>query len=166
VLVALGAELVLRSVRGERVVALADYYRADGTAHLARAADELATEVRIPAAPGPRREAYVKWTVRRSIDFPLISIAMAFDLAADAVAAPIVGVRVVVGALASTPRLVRRLETVHGRALADPATADAIAALVGQQCKPLPNLPYDADYRRAVLPVHLRRGIAALVAAG
>ena len=101
----------------------------------------------------------------QGIDFPLISIALRFDLADDAVAAPIVAARVVVGALASTPKVVRKLEAVRGRRLDDPATADAIAALVAAQCKPLPNLPYDADYRRAVLPVHVRRGIAALVAA-
>lgn len=165
VLVALDATLTLHGPAGARTVAVADYYRADGTAHTGRAAGELATEIRVPLAPGPRRETYVKWTVRKSIDFPLISIALRFDLAADAVGAPIVAARVVVGALASTPKVVRKLETVRGRRLDDPATADAIAALVAAQGKPLPNLPYDADYRRAVLPVHVRRGIAALVAA-
>ena len=165
-LVALDATLTLHGPAGARTVALADYYCADGTAHTGRAAGELATEIRVPLAPGPRRETYVKWTVRKSIDFPLISIAMRFDLADDAVAAPIVAARVVVGALASTPKLVRKLDALRGQRLDDPATADAIAAQVGAQCKPLPNLPYDADYRRAVLPVHVRRGIAALVAAG
>lgn len=165
VLVALDATLTLHGPAGARTVALADYYRADGTAHTGRAAGELATEIRVPLAPGPRRETYVKWTVRKSIDFPLISIALRFDLADDAVGAPIVGARVVVGALAATPKAVRKLEPVRGRRLDDPATTDAIAALVAAQCKPLPNLPYDADYRRAVLPVHVRRGIAALVAA-
>ncbi len=166
VLVALDATLTLHGPAGARTVALADYYRADGINHTGRANGELATEVRVPLAPGPRRETYVKWTVRKSIDFPLISIALRFDLADDAVAAPIVAARVVVGALASTPKAVRKLEALRGKRLDDPATAAAISALVAAQCKPLPNLPYDADYRRAVLPVHVRRGIAALVAAG
>ena len=164
VLIALDASIVLHGAAGVRVVPLADYYRADGTAHTTRRPDELATEVRIPLATGPRRETYAKWTVRKSIDFPLISIALRFDLAADAPAAPIVGARVVVGALASTPRLVKRLDGVLGRALGEPVVADAIAAAVAAQCKPLPNVPYDPDYRRAVLPVHVRRAIAALAA--
>lgn len=166
VLISLGAHAVLRGPSGERTVALAEYYQADGTAHTRRAAGELLTEVRIPIAPGPRRATYVKWTVRKSIDFPLISIALCFDLAADSVDAAITGARVVVGALAATPRLVRRTDAVLGQPLSAPATADALVAAVAAQCKPLPNLPYDADYRRAVLPVHVRRGLAALIAAG
>ncbi len=165
-LIALDARLVLHGPAGRREVALADYYRADGLAHTGRADGELATEVVVPRAPGPRRATYVKWTVRRSIDFPLISIALCFDLAADSVDAAITRARVVVGALAAAPRIVRRADVVVGQPLSARATADALVAAATAQCRPLPNLPYDADYRTAVLPVHLRRGLAALIAAG
>ncbi|MBK9033727.1 MAG: FAD binding domain-containing protein [Myxococcales bacterium] len=164
VLISLDAQLVLRGRGGERTIALVDYYRADGTAHTARAPGELATEVRIPIAPGPRRATYVKWTVRRSIDFPLISIALAFDLTADLPDAMITRARVVVGALAATPRVLRKTDAVCGQPLSAPATADVLAELIARQCRPLPNLPYDPDYRHQVLPVHLRRGLATLIA--
>ncbi len=165
-LIALDARLVLHGAAGRREVALADYYRADGLAHTGRADGELATEIVVPLAPGPRRATYVKWTVRRAIDFPLISIALCFDLAADSVDAAITRARVVVGALAAAPRIVRRADVVVGQPLSARGTADALVAAVTAQCRPLPNLPYDADYRTAVLPVHLRRGLAALIAAG
>jgi 4-hydroxybenzoyl-CoA reductase subunit beta len=166
VLISLGAAAVLVGPRGARTVALADYYRPDGTAHVAKAADELMTEVRVPLPAGPRRATYAKWTVRRSIDFPLVSVAMCFGLDADAVDAGITDAVIVVGVLHAAPRRLRRTEVLHGQRLSDPATADALADLLTAQCRPLDNVPYDADYRRRMAAVHARRALAALVAAG
>ena len=38
---------------------------------------------------------------------------------------------------------------------------DAAAALAHKQCKPLPNIPGDADYRREMVPVYVRRTLRA-----
>jgi 4-hydroxybenzoyl-CoA reductase subunit beta len=166
VLITLDARILLRSARGERELALEGYYNTDGTAHLNKQPDELLTEVRVPLPAGPRRAAYAKWTVRRSIDFPLVSCALRFDLDADSVDARITGARICVGVLNAQPRLLKRTETLHGRRLSDPATADALAGLIAGQCKPLDNVPYEAGYRRKMLPVHARRALQGLVAAG
>jgi 4-hydroxybenzoyl-CoA reductase subunit beta len=156
------ASLVLASPRGERVVPLADYYSADGLRHTGRADGEIATAVRLPWPHGTRRSRYVKWSVRRSIDFPLVSIALCFDLD-DAGA--IAGARVVAGALAARPRVLSGLDALLGRRLGEPFVADHVADAAHAQCRPLDNLPYDAAYRRRVIPVHVRRAIAALAAA-
>jgi 4-hydroxybenzoyl-CoA reductase beta subunit len=166
VLTTLDARLVLLGPSGTRTVAVADYYNTDGVRHINKAADELMTELQIPLASGPRRAAYGKWTVRKSIDFPLVSVALRFDLAADAVDARITAAAVCVGVLNAVPRLLKRAETLHGRRLDDPATADALCALVASQCKPLDNVPYESAYRRKMLPVYARRALASLVAAG
>lgn len=163
-LIALGAAVELHGPDGRRTIALADYYRSDGVDHLARRPGELATAVLVPPAPGPRRETYVKWAVRESIDFPLISVALCVDMTERCADAPIAALRVVVGALASAPRSVRHLDAVRGRRLTEPATIELIVAKVVAQCRPLPNLPYDPTYRRAVLPIHLRRGLTRLLA--
>jgi 4-hydroxybenzoyl-CoA reductase subunit beta len=163
VLVTLDAEVVLASGRGERVVAIEDYFDADGTSHTRRAADELMTEVRVPLPHGPRRSAYAKWTVRRSIDFPLVSIALCFDLDRDAPDAAITAAALCVGVLAARPKRLRA-DVLVGRRLDDPATHDRVADLVARQARPLDNVPYDAAYRRKVLPVHARRAMARLVA--
>ena len=166
VLISLGASARLAGPAGERQVSLADYYVADGTRHTTRADGELTTEIAVPLASAPRRAGYAKWTVRGSIDFPLISVALCFELSADDVHAEVTAARVVVGVLGSRPREVTRTEDAVGRRLSDPAFAAAIADRVRQQCKPLPNVPYEAPYRRAMLRVHTRRAIEALVAAG
>jgi 4-hydroxybenzoyl-CoA reductase subunit beta len=164
VLIGLGARIVLLGREGERELALADYYVADGVRHTVRADDEITTALHVPLPTSPRRTHYVKWAVRKSIDFPLLSIALRFDLATDSVDAAIEHVSVVVGVLGSRPREVTRLEDLRGRPLSDPATAVAVADRVHQQCKPLENVPYEAPYRREMLRVRTLRAIREIVA--
>jgi 4-hydroxybenzoyl-CoA reductase subunit beta len=161
VLISLDAEVVLRRRGAERAMALSEYYRADGIHHTRLTPGELLTEVRVPLPRGPRRTAYVKWRVRGSIDFPLVSVALRFDLVADG-ASEIAAARVVAGVLGARPRVVRGLEALRGRALDDPEVADEVAAAVHAQCRPLENVPYEADYRRHLYRVLTRRAVRAL----
>ncbi len=88
---------------------------------------EVTTELRVPLPTGPRRTKYVKWSVRKSIDFPLLSVALRFDLQDDGADAAISAVKVVAGVLGSRPRTVGKLDEVVGKKLSDPA----VARLVG-----------------------------------
>lgn len=166
VLISLGARIVLVGAAGRREIPLSEYYVADGTRHTCRADDELTTEVLLPIPQTPRRTAYAKWTVRKSIDFPLVSVALRFDLEADDVDSPIRDVRVVVGVLGSKPREVTRMDAVIGRKLSESAVAEQVAERAHAQCKPLENVPYEAPYRRQMIRVHTRRAVQALVARG
>ncbi|HET6585009.1 MAG TPA: FAD binding domain-containing protein [Nannocystaceae bacterium] len=166
VLIGLDARIVLLGSAGERELPLAEYYQADGTRHTLRKDDEITTELRVPLPTSPRRTSYVKWAVRKSIDYPLLSIALRFDLAADSVDAAIERISIVVGVLGARPREVTRLEDLRGRALSDPGVAAAVSDRVHQQCKPLENVPYEAPYRREMLRVRTRRAIAELVKTG
>ncbi len=159
-LIALDARVTLASTEGRRELDLAGYYRADGIRHTAREPGEVLTEIRIPIAPGPRRTAYVKWRPRGSIDFPLVSVALSFDLEPDE--ATIVRARAVAGALGARPRDVRGLESVHGEQLGHPRVADSVAEAVRRQCRPLANVPYDPAYRRHLYSVLTRRAVRAL----
>lgn len=166
VLITLGAELVLVGPDGERRVAVADYYNTDGTDHTNRKPGEITIDLRVPLPAGPRRSTYAKWTVRRSIDFPLVSVAMRFDLETDSVDAAITGASVCVGVLNAQPRVVKKASNLAGMVLSAPATAEALAEAVYAGCKPLENVPYEAPYRRKMLPVYARRALAELTRAG
>ncbi|MCA9652187.1 MAG: FAD binding domain-containing protein [Myxococcales bacterium] len=166
VLISLDARVVLVGPQGRRELLLEDYYQADGTRHTTRGDGELTTELVVPLPRGPRRSAYAKWTVRGSIDFPLVSVALRFELEEDRVSAPVREAHAVVGVLGARPRRITRLEDARGKALDDPALAALVAERVHAQCKPLENVPYEAPYRRQMLRVHARRAIAALVAEG
>lgn len=162
VLVSLDASIVVVGKRRERVIPLGRYFKADGVYHLDRAPDELATEVRIPLAGGPRRTAYVKWRPRGSIDFPLVSVAIRLDLDADDAAARVIAARVVAGSLNAKPREVALPKGVNGRRIDDPELARAISEATWEQCKPLANLPYDPEHRRHLYRVLTRRAVLAM----
>ncbi len=182
VLNTLDAELVLVGSEGERRVAIADYYGNDGIAHIAKAQGELMTQVRIPMAPGPRLASYAKWTVRKNIDFPLVSVALCFDLAPSSNPSSdlsndhrrdhssdhsgshiLAAAAVCVGVLNARPRRIKGLEQLAGQSLAAPHVVAKICDLVYRQSKPLDNVPYERDYRRKMLPVYTRRAIEKLL---
>jgi len=163
VLLSLDARLVQRGAGGRRRdIDVASYFHADGTAHVLRERGEITWEIRIPPAAQPRRTAYVKWSVRGSIDFPLVSVALRADLEEDRDDAPVVAWRVVAGVLGSKPRVVKVSPAATGAPLADPAVAEAVAEAVHRQCKPLENVPYEAAYRRKLARVLVRRAVARL----
>lgn len=166
VLISLDAEVVLAGPEGQRAVPAAQYFKADGLRHTVREDAEITTKIRVPLPSAPRRSAYAKWTVRKSIDFPLVSVALRFDLEADEVHAPVTGLTVVAGVLGAKPRIVARLDDAITKKLSDPALARIVSGAVHKQCKPLENVPYEAPYRRQMFAVFTRRAIAELVAAG
>jgi 4-hydroxybenzoyl-CoA reductase subunit beta len=73
-LMALGARVRLMSAGGERLLALADFYRNDGIDYLARRPDEILTDIVLDSADG-WRSTYWKLRRRGSFDFPLLSVA-------------------------------------------------------------------------------------------
>lgn len=159
VLISLGASFVLRGPGGERILPAAKYYTADGLRHTVREDDELMTQIRLPIPEGRTAATYVKWRVRGSIDFPLVSVALRFDLDEAGV---IEDLSVVAGVLGAKPRLVRKLEAVIGQKLADPSVARQIADAAHAQCKPLENVPYEAPHRRHLIGVLTRRAVESL----
>ena len=166
VLISLDASIVLVGPEGRRELPLAEYYHADGIAHTLAKPGEVTVELRVPLPSGPRRTRYVKWSVRQSIDFPLLSVALRFDLAAEGPHAEVKDVKIVAGVLGAKPRVVTRLEEVLGKRLADPAVARIVSEATYAQCKPLDNVPYEAGYRREMLRVYTRRAVAAMAAEG
>ena len=162
VLVTLEAVLRLVGQNGVREIPIADYFRTDGVAHTVREAGELLTDVLIPVPATPRRTTYVKWTVRRSIDFPLISVALRFDLEKDSPSSAIARAFACCGVLAAKPKQVKQFDRLVGKSLAAQETIEEICDLLYTHSKPLENVPYEAPYRRKMIPVYVRRALAAL----
>jgi 4-hydroxybenzoyl-CoA reductase subunit beta len=165
VLTTLEARVALLGPGGEREVAVADYYDTDGISHVKKDPQELCTEVRVPLPAGPWRTGYRKWTVRGSIDFPLVSIALRFDLDGNSTRARIRRALVCLGVLAARQKLLKA-EALIGRHLIDPEVRRILGEMCEKQGKPLDNVPYEAAYRRKVLPVHARRALDDILAAG
>jgi CO/xanthine dehydrogenase FAD-binding subunit len=121
-----------------------------------RRAGELVVRLRVPIpAPGVRT-AYRKVRQRNAIDFPLLSLALAAEVQPDET---VRSLALVVSALGARPRVVSGLEKLAaGRRLGE--VADAVAEQAFRQCHPLENITVDPEWRRAMVPVQVKRALA------
>jgi len=156
VLMVLDAVAVLVGPGGRRELPVRDFFVADGIANSRREPGEIVTEIRIPPTAAGRRAAYVKLRQRQAIDFPLLTVAVAADIEGDGTVRSIEGV---VTALGSRPKeLSGWREIAEGRRLDDEVVAE-LAGRAHQQCHPLENIIVDPDWRRAMVPVYVRRAL-------
>lgn len=162
VLMVLDATLVLAGPEGRREIPVKDFFVADGIANTRRAPGEILTEIRVPlaaAASASKRMAYAKLRQRKSIDFPLLTVAVAGEVAGDG---SVVALEGVVTALGSRPRELGGWgDLAVGRTL-DDDLMDELALKAHKQCHPLENIIVDPEWRRAMVPVYVRRALDAL----
>ncbi len=161
-LMTLGARLDILGPAGRREIALDDFFVADGIRNHRLAEGEILTAVRVPPPAAGHRGAYGKLRERGSIDFPLLGVAVRLDLDD---AGRVLDADVVLTALAARPRRVSgaaallRGVPAAGDALDEAARAVADAAR--RQCRALPNVPGDHDWRGEMVPVYVRRTLRA-----
>lgn len=161
VLMALGATLELASPRGRRTMAIRDFFMPDGVWNQKREPDEVVTAIEVPPVEDGlrRRTAHGKLRIRKSIDFPLISMGLAawFDEAGT-----VVGLEGVVTGLGSRPRHLTRFGELALGERWSPELMEALAARAHAQCTPLENHIVDPDWRKAMVPVIMRRTLQQL----
>lgn len=158
-LLSFDARVCLASARGERRCDLDSFYVNDGARNTVRSADEMVVALELPAADPRCLSSYHKLALRKSIDFPLLSIALTLRKDENGAVADI---RLAIGAIASRPRLVRGLrEICRGRPVGTALVAE-VATAARQQCHPLLNLATDPAWRRDVLEVSVRRAFSDL----
>ena len=158
VLITLDATVDLASPDGTRSVAVRDLFITDGIWNSVRQPGEILVRVRVPL-PGPGvRAAFVKLRQRNAIDFPLLNVAVATALGPDD---RIEWMRMVVSALGARPREIAGLDAIVAGQTPSADLVRAVAERAHAQCHPLTNIIVDADWRRAMVPVHVRRALAA-----
>ncbi len=160
-LVVLNAEIVLRSTRGERRVAAADFWTGPG--HTIAEPDELCVALAIPNRPGRSASAYVRLEYRRAMDVAVAGAAARVDLDPDG-GDRIVGASVALTAVAPTVIAVGGAgEVLTGRSLDSAALAD-IAEVASRQASPISDLRASAAYRRHCVGVMAGRAVEAAAA--
>ena len=126
-LIALDAQMVIRSARGERVVEAEDFFIGPGT-DITRmtvlAPDELLTAIRIPATWAGAQFYFEKIRDRNVWDFPLLNVAAATTYASGRIER----IRMVVNAAAARPL---RLHAVEAAVVGQPRS-EATAERAGQ----------------------------------
>jgi aerobic carbon-monoxide dehydrogenase medium subunit len=155
VLIALDAEVLARSVRGERWIAVDDLLQ--GYYVTALADDEFIEEIRIPPL-GDAVAHYQKLTARTFEDWPMLGLAVRLRRAGDLVT----DVRVVVGAQAERPRRLREVEDFLAGSRLDAAVIAEAAARAAADVTCHDDQVASAEYRRVLVRINLAGALRAL----
>jgi CO/xanthine dehydrogenase FAD-binding subunit len=143
VLLALDAELVLGSARGERTVPANAFWT--GYRETARRDDELLLRVRFPLPEG-RQARFRKVGTRRAQAISKVVMALAWRPSGGAWT----DVRLALGSVAATPIRAASTEAVLEGARPTRETADVAVATLAAELHPIDDVRSTADYRRAV----------------
>src|SRR5258705_1515895 len=155
VLWSLGARLRLNGPGGERTIPVAALFQDDGIQYLSKRAEEIVTEIVLPPAEG-WRSAYLKLRRRGSFDFPILGVAAAVRLEGEVVREA----RIVLGAVASTPReATKAADALVGRRLTT-ETIETAAEVAAGPAKPLDNTDLTHPYRKKFTRVYVARALA------
>jgi carbon-monoxide dehydrogenase medium subunit len=163
-LVALGAEVVLASVSGERVVPLGEFYL--GVRRTALATNELLREIRLPLLRADQRGIFLKLGLRGAQAIAVINAAIVITLDGGKVREA----RIALGAVAPTIARATAAEAFLVGKTLDEATCAESGRLSLEAAAPIGDVRGSADYRRAALvnlvAEGLRRIAAGTAAAG
>jgi len=154
----LGAHLVLRSVRGERTVPIAEFYR--GVRQVDLAPDEMLVEVRVPPMHPGERGVFLKLGLRRALAISLVNTAVVVRLEEGR----ITRARIALGSVAPT---IIRVPEAEGILVGGPLSEEQVeraADLAARAAVPIDDIRAGAEYRRRMVRVLVRRALQMLAA--
>ncbi len=154
VMIALGADFVLMGRGGEQIVPAAEFYNDDGIAYLNKGPSDILTQIRVPITPGSGA-TYLKLRRRGSFDFPVLGVAVWIrwnnKIVDDA--------RIVLGAVASYPRIIPEAATAIIGTDLDDDSIEAAAAAAFRPSKPMDNTDLGLAWRKQMTKVYVRRAL-------
>lgn len=154
-LITLDAQIVTRSQRGERRIAVERFFK--GYYETVLEPDEIVTEIAVPEQPVGSSTAFLKFLPATQDDYATVSVAA--RLACDGTGI-VTDARVALGAAATVPVRARNVETALIGRSADESSFRAAAPLVLNDIDPIADFRGSADYKRKMAIVHVRRALA------
>lgn len=154
-LVVLDAQVELRSARGDRSLAIADFITGFRSTDLA--ADEMVTAITVPPRPAGFRSVWVKAGLRKAQAISVVHAAVGVELDSDR---QVVACRAALGSVGPTV-----LEVDLTGAIAGSLNADAIAAateLAVATATPISDLRAPAEYRSELVATIVTRALRSL----
>ena len=151
VMLALNAQFVARSARGERTINAADFFQGPFTTALA--ADEVLTEIRIPVLP---RSSGTYLKLERKVgDFATVGVAVQVSLSNGSIGTAGIGLTSVG---ARNLKATAAEEALRGQPPTDQVIADA-ARLAAEVAEPKDDVRGSAAYKKDMVRVFVQRGL-------
>jgi carbon-monoxide dehydrogenase medium subunit len=152
-LMVLDAQVTLRSVRGERVVRLDEFY--EGVRKTVMKPDEIMLDIAFPVPSAGTQTAFYKLGLRKAQAISVVNAAVAVQLADNEVRSA----RITLGSVA--PKIIRAQaaeEVLIGKPLSDDIISEA-ARLAMDAASPIDDIRGSAAYRRHMVEVCVRRSL-------
>jgi CO/xanthine dehydrogenase FAD-binding subunit len=140
-LLALDAAVTIAGARGERQVAIADFFRGYRTTALETA--EVITDIVIPVPPPTAAGAFQKVGLRNADAISVVCVATVLDMDGDTCR----GARVALGAVAPVPLRAAAVEEALQGTRLTAVTARAAAKRVHEHISPIDDVRASAEYR-------------------
>lgn len=155
-LMALGAKLVAEKSLGSREIAAEDFFVDAYETSLQ--ADELLTEIRIPAPTDHSRSAYLKFGY---LERPSVGVAVAFNMNGGGLS----DVKIAVGCAGPAPRRVPEAEALLNGKSRDEAERNLAqaGAVAGRESRAITDLHGSQDYKEHIVGVLLKRAFQSAV---
>ncbi len=158
-LMALEAQVTLASLRGTRVVPLAEFYT--GVRRTVLAPDELVREIAFRALAPDEQGVFLKLALRRA---QAISVVNAAVIVARDAAGRVTRARIALGAVAPTIVRATAAEAVLAGEALTPAVIDRAGAAAQTAARPIDDVRGSAAYRREMVRVLVMRALRAIAA--
>jgi len=143
-LAALDARITVAGPDGERIIPIADLY---GTVGHTLETDEILTEIQISKPPYNAAQTFIKFRLRESVDFAVVSIASVISIVEEICRDG----RIVLGGVAPTPwRATDTEEVIKGKHLNAQVAEDAAEAAV-RNAKSLSKNAYKIEITKALV---------------
>ena len=157
-LMALDVKVRVLSPRGERTLTLEELYTGKGDKPLSLGSDEVLVSVEVPALREGTFSTYLKYRIRRSVDFPLAGVAMRLDM--DREKGLCREVKVVISAVGPRPQVVEGIsELLEGRGMED-ARIEEASELAFKAAKPVANAASSPSYRRLMIKILVKKAFS------
>ena len=163
-LMALGASVRLATVRGERVVPLAEFFT--GVRRTVMAPDEMLVDISIPAMKSNQRGMFIKLGLRRAQAISVVNTAVILTLENGSKGSGqpggVLGAAITLGSVAPTIIHAEAAEALLSGGKLDGATITQAAELAMQAARPIDDIRGSAAYRREMVRVCVSRSLHAL----
>ncbi len=149
-----GAQLIARSRRGERTIAIEDFFHGPRKTALER--DEILAAIRVPIPPENHGAAFIKLGRRNSFTLSIVGVAAALTLGDDG---RVSWIRIALNSVAPTPVRARSVEAaLYGKTLSMEAVEKAADKVIGD-ISPISDVRASKKYREEMARVLVREAV-------
>jgi len=159
-LIGLSAKTRIVGPDGERVVPLEEFFTGPGSTVLNTG--ELLVEIQVPVPLSNTKGAYLKHSIRGTVDLAIVGIAAIITLELKGEVCK--DIKIVLGAVAPTPMRARKAENVLRGKRIEEALIDRSAQVASGEARPISDVRASADYRKEMVKVFTRRAVKEAIA--